>query len=132
MGAGFVKKLTNAIERNNSLLCVGLDPDLSKISDNGGSEEERLVRWGTEIVEKTVDLVCCFKPNFAFYEQYGLQGLSALRKILAAVPDDVKAKLDEILGMLADGSLDTGLDPISGDLLGAPAAAEPMAAEIGT
>jgi uridine monophosphate synthetase len=94
MGASFVEKLTSAIERNNSLLCVGLDPNLSKISGTANSEEKRLIRWGTEIVERTADLVCCYKPNFAFYEQYGPQGLNALRKIIAAVPDDVPVLLD--------------------------------------
>jgi basic membrane protein A len=59
-------------------------------------------------------------------------GLAPFHDAEAAVPDEVKAQLDAIFGMLADGSLDTGVDPASGDLLGAPAAAEPMAAEIGT
>ena len=94
MGSGFIKTLTDAIERNNSLLCVGLDPDLSKISSDSGSDEERLIRWGAEIIEKTADLVCCYKPNFAFYEQYGPQGLSALRKTIAAAPDEIPVLLD--------------------------------------
>jgi basic membrane protein A len=53
----------------------------------------------------------------------------------SAVPDEVKAKLDETFKMLADGSLETGVDPVTGDLLGAagPAGAKPMAAtDIGT
>lgn len=92
--SGFIEKLTNAIERNNTLLCVGLDPDLSKIPGGAGSDEERLFRWGTEIIEKTSDLVCCYKPNFAFYEQYGPSGLCALRDTVAAVPNDIPVLLD--------------------------------------
>jgi len=49
-------------------------------------------------------------------------GLADFHDAAAAVSDDVKAKLDEIFAMLADGSLDTGVDPVSGDLL-APEAA---------
>jgi len=94
MKSGFIDKLTGAIERNNTLLCVGLDPDLDKISKVSGSEEERLVRWGNEIIEQTADLVCCYKPNFAFYEQYGPEGLRALRETIAAVPDDIPVLLD--------------------------------------
>lgn len=94
MGASFVEKLTSVIKRNDSLLCVGLDPDLGKISGRSGSDEERLIRWGRGIIEQTADLVCCYKPNFAFYEQYGPQGLSALRKIVAAVPGDIPVLLD--------------------------------------
>ncbi len=62
-------------------------------------------------------------------------GLAPFHDTESAVPDDVKAKLDEIFGMLADGSLDTGVDPASGDLLG-PAAmageAPAAATDIGT
>lgn len=81
---GFLDKLTAAIERNDSLLCVGLDPDLGRIPRGPGSDEERLVRWGVGLIEQTADLVCCYKPNFAFYEQVGPAGLSALRRIVAA------------------------------------------------
>ena len=94
MNSSFIQKLTGAIERNNSLLCVGLDPDLSRITGDPGSDEEKLVRWGLEIIEQTADLACCYKPNIAFYEQYGPQGLSALRHIIAAVPDDIPVLLD--------------------------------------
>jgi len=92
--ASFIEKLTSAIERNNSLLCVGLDPDLSRIRSDANSDEERLIRWGTGIIDQTADVVCCYKPNFAFYEQYGPQGLSALRKTIAAVPEDIPVLLD--------------------------------------
>jgi uridine monophosphate synthetase len=53
-----------------------------------------LVRWGRGIIDQTADLVCCYKPNFAFFEQYGPQGLSALRQIVAAVPHDIPVLLD--------------------------------------
>jgi basic membrane protein A len=61
-------------------------------------------------------------------------GLAPFHDTEGDVPGEVKAKLDEIYAMLADGSLDTGVDPATGDLLGAAAPAEgaPMAADIGT
>jgi uridine monophosphate synthetase len=95
MTSSFVDKLRGAIERNGSLLCVGLDPDLNRVQDDrSGSDRERLVRWSLALVEQTADLVCCYKPNFAFYEQYGPQGLDALRQVIDAVPDDVPVLLD--------------------------------------
>ena len=51
-------------------------------------------------------------------------GLAPFHDTEDAVPDDVKAKLDEVFGMLAAGSLDTGVDPVSGAMLGAAAEAE--------
>ncbi len=48
-------------------------------------------------------------------------GLAPFHDTEDAIPGDVKAKLDEAFSMLADGSLDTGVDPMSGAMLGAPA-----------
>ena len=39
------------------------------------------------IIEATCDLVCAYKPNYAFYEAEGFDGLRALEATIAAVPD---------------------------------------------
>ena len=93
----FFSKLISAIEMNNTLLCVGLDPRTDQLSAGlrpGETLEERLVAWGTAIIEQTSDLVCCYKPNFAFYEQCGPEGLRALQRTIAAVPETVPVLLD--------------------------------------
>jgi uridine monophosphate synthetase len=82
---GFFSKLTDAIHTNDSLLCVGLDPQQDMLPDKG-SIEESLFDWGKRIITQTSDLVCCYKPNFAFYEQFGLEGLRALQRTLAEIP----------------------------------------------
>ena len=89
----FMTKLTSTIERNSSLLCVGLDPVAERLPE-GENIEERLVAWGKDMVSQTVDLVCCYKPNFAFFEQYGPAGLNALQRILTVVPESVSVLLD--------------------------------------
>ena len=96
MSHTFFTKLTAAIERNNSLLCVGLDPDPGKYPNHFPPDIDTaaLFNWGQNLIEQTKDLVCCYKPNFAFYEQYGPAGLEALRQIIAAVPDDIPVLLD--------------------------------------
>jgi uridine monophosphate synthetase len=92
----FVEKLTGAIDRNDSLLCLGLDPDPRKFPDffPPTVDAEALLAWGRALIEQTAGLVCCYKPNFAFYEQYGPAGLEALRRTIAAVPDDMPVLLD--------------------------------------
>jgi uridine monophosphate synthetase len=92
----FVEKLTDTIERNNSLLGVGLDPNPLAYPDHflEPVDTAALVTWGTRIIEETADLVCCYKPNFAFYEQFGSNGLAALRQTIAAVPDSIPVLLD--------------------------------------
>ncbi|MFN8458900.1 MAG: orotidine-5'-phosphate decarboxylase [Anaerolineae bacterium] len=92
----FVDKLSGAIERHRSLLCVGLDPDPHQFPQHFPSSVDAaaLVAWGQSLIEQTADLVCCYKPNFAFYEQYGPAGLEALRQTIALVPGDVPVLLD--------------------------------------
>lgn len=81
---GFKRKLRQSAESNNSLLCVGLDPDPEKLP--AGLTVARFCR---AIIEATSDLVCAYKPNLAFYEASGVEGLRALEETIAAVPTDI-------------------------------------------
>lgn len=76
----FSKKLLSIQDKNNSLLCVGLDPDppLQGVSFKGGKDS--LFVFGKRVVDLTADLVCAFKPNIAFYEAEGIDGLTQLKK----------------------------------------------------
>lgn len=74
----FVEQLDQAAEKNKSILCVGLDIDLSRIPAKLLSTDDPIFFFNQEIIEATKDLVCAYKPNMAFYEMYGLYGLSAL------------------------------------------------------
>jgi len=76
----FFDRLAEAARRNNSLLCVGLDPRPGRLGPG-----EDLYDFNRRIVDATGDLVCAFKPNFAFYEAAGLAGLEALRRTVAYV-----------------------------------------------
>lgn len=78
----FVELLDKAIETNKSQLCVGLDVDLSRIPARFLSTEDPLFYFNREIVNATKELVCAYKPNSAFYEMYGIYGLSSLLKII--------------------------------------------------
>ncbi len=93
---GFIEKVTCAVENNNSLLCVGLDPDPQNYPAQFPAtiDTEALVNWGQNIITQTADLVCCYKPNFAFYEQFGPAGLEALRQTIALVPNNIPVLLD--------------------------------------
>jgi uridine monophosphate synthetase len=93
----FVGKLESAIGRNNSLLCVGLDPDPGRIPASvlpTATEGERLGAFCIDVIERTSDLVCCYKPNIAFFEQAGSEGWVALQEVIAAVPEGIPVLLD--------------------------------------
>lgn len=69
----FKTKLSAAWTKNNSLLCVGLDPDMDKLPP--GVDQ---FTFNKAIIDATADLVCAFKPNSAFYEALGAEGAGYL------------------------------------------------------
>jgi uridine monophosphate synthetase len=92
----FAEKLTQAIERNDSLLCVGLDPRPDRFPPQVMAQPDPIFAFNKAIIEATVDLVCAYKPNFAFYEAQGLAGLAALRRTIEYIHEvtDVPVILD--------------------------------------
>lgn len=78
----FQEKLEKIITKNNSLLSIGLDPDLDKIPKHLLSLENSLFEFNKAIINATHDLVCAYKPNIAFYEAYGEEGHKSLKKTI--------------------------------------------------
>jgi orotidine-5'-phosphate decarboxylase len=85
----FAERLRTAARTNRSWLCVGLDPDPALIPR--GLDIDEFLRG---IVEATHDLVCCYKPNLAFYEALGLAGQHSLRRLLEIVPRGIPVLVD--------------------------------------
>lgn len=78
----FLEKLKKRWQKGN-FVCVGLDSQYNKIPEIVRRElgvEEAMFRFNQEIIDATQDLVCAYKPNIAFYEAQGKEGLSALGK----------------------------------------------------
>ncbi|MBN2391052.1 MAG: orotidine-5'-phosphate decarboxylase, partial [Anaerolineae bacterium] len=98
MKPSFIDKLNEAITRNNSLLCVGLDPDASKFPADFQPDAPTVARvkaFCLDIIAQTADLVCCYKPNSAFFEQYGAAGGEVLHEVIVAChAADVPVLLD--------------------------------------
>ncbi|PKB64415.1 MAG: orotidine-5'-phosphate decarboxylase [SAR202 cluster bacterium Io17-Chloro-G2] len=71
--------MDGACAANQSLVCVGLDvdPDKMPIPD--------VADFNAAIVDATAGLVCCYKPNLAFYEALGIPGLKALEVTIAHI-----------------------------------------------
>lgn len=87
----FKQKLDATASKNNSLLCVGLDPDMSKIPTAVAKSKTPLFDFNKSIIDATADLVCAFKPNSAMYEAHGAEGIAELKLtcdyILKSYPD---------------------------------------------
>ena len=63
----FRQTLAAAWQRNDSLLCVGLDPDPVKFPAHFAGQPDAIFRFCREIVDATADLVCSFKPQIAYF-----------------------------------------------------------------
>lgn len=74
----FQSKLAAAQDKNNSLLCVGLDPDKNKLPTHLAVEPAPYFAFNKAIIDATADLVCAYKPNSAFYEALGPAGIEEL------------------------------------------------------
>jgi orotidine-5'-phosphate decarboxylase len=81
--------LFEAIRAKGSYLCVGLDPDPSRIPSSFGAGVEAMEAFCRAVVESTLPYAVAFKPNLAFFEQYGSEGWAALERVVEAIPSDV-------------------------------------------
>jgi orotidine-5'-phosphate decarboxylase len=81
----FPLKLQEAWKNNNSLVCVGLDPDRARIPAYLSKDSDVVFSFNKAIIDATADLVCAYKPQFAYYA--GQNALGSLRKTLAYLRD---------------------------------------------
>ena len=63
----FMNALETAWQQRNSLLCVGLDPDPAKFPAHLQGRPDAIFEFCKAIVDATADLVCCFKPQIAYF-----------------------------------------------------------------
>jgi len=75
----FQQKLEAAIVKNNSLVCIGLDTEINKIPKHLFSSDNPMFDFNRAIVDKTHDMVCCYKANSAFFESAGAEGIQQLK-----------------------------------------------------
>jgi len=89
----FIDKLKVAQLKMNSWLCVGLDPDLTKIPEflvnrYANSSISLLTEFNEAIINATAEFACCYKPNIAFYENIGENGIIALKKTIQFIREN--------------------------------------------
>ena len=95
----FSEKLQAAVAKSGSLVCVGLDSDVAKLP--AGVDQ---LSFNRAIIDATHDLVAAYKPNTAFYEAHGAEGVQALK----ATCDYIRAKAPDALIMLDAKRADIG------------------------
>ena len=89
--SAFLDRLDRAVAQHDSLLCVGLDPEIEKLPAHLLSlpPAEAVVAFNREIIAATAEQVACYKPNLAFYEALGPAGMDALLRTVELIPPGV-------------------------------------------
>ena len=91
------KELFQNILRKKSFLCVGLDPEISKLPASVAGAGDPIFEFNRQIIDATHRYTVAYKPNFAFYESYGQNGMAALDKTVRYIN-----KLDTSIFIIAD------------------------------
>ena len=102
----FITKLRSAWASSNSLLCVGLDPDLSKLPNSLRDNPRAIFEFNRAIIDATHDLVCAYKPQIAYFAAHSaedqlLETIDYLRNQYPHIPIILDAKRGDI-GSTAD------------------------------
>jgi uridine monophosphate synthetase len=94
----FTETLDRLARERDSLLCVGLDPHASDLSEpTAAAARDFCLR----LIEQTSGLAIAYKPNAAFFEFYGPEGWAALKEVIDAVPAGIPVVLDAKRGDIA-------------------------------
>lgn len=98
------RKLRKIQQSHKSVLCLGLDLDLKKMPPDYSGNLKGMFEFAHRIIDATSDLVCAYKPNMAFYEHHGADGLALLKLIIERIPSDIPVILDGKRGDIGNSS----------------------------
>ena len=97
----FLAQLSAAAAQNNSMLCVGLDPEPSKFPDALKGNANKIYDFCAAIVDATADAVVAFKPQIAYFAAHRAEGqlerlMEHMRRVAPLVPIILDAKRGDI------------------------------------
>jgi uridine monophosphate synthetase len=103
--ATFFELLEQRVQQADSLLCIGLDPHPADLPLRAGGQARQAVEAARDfclrLIEACAPQAAAFKPNAAFFEALGPEGMSVLREVIAAVPAGIPVILDAKRGDIA-------------------------------
>ena len=77
-----IAALKEQILLKKSFLCVGLDVDLDKVPEHIKTMPDALFEFSKAIIDATAAFAVAYKPNIAFFETYGPEGMGSLKKVM--------------------------------------------------
>jgi orotidine-5'-phosphate decarboxylase len=100
----FLDKLLAVSRQQDSLLCVGLDPEPERLPSrfHSVSVPKAVTYFCQAIIEATSPYVCAYKPNLAFFEVLGPEGMYVFQNVLKSVPEHIPIIVDAKRGDLGN------------------------------
>lgn len=94
LATSFFARLEARCDAINSILCVGLDPHTQDLEKIGDVSAEGAYKFATNLIDLTKHVAAAYKPNAAFFEALGAEGVDALARVIKYVPDEIPVLLD--------------------------------------
>ncbi len=94
MTTSYLDRLAARSAAVGSVLCLGLDPDPAALPEGFPPDLAGVERFARLLVEAAGPFAAAIKPNLAFFEAFGSDGLAALERIRASVSADLPVVLD--------------------------------------
>ena len=85
----FLQKLRNIQRKHDSLLCIGLDTEVTKVPEFLYAYGDPQFEFNRRIIDATKDIVCAYKLNISFYESVGEHGWYTVHQTLARIPEEI-------------------------------------------
>ncbi len=89
MTLGYLERLAARTARTGTVLCLGLDPDPEALPNGFSADIAGVEAFCALLIEACLPSAAAVKPNLAFFEAFGPDGLAALERLRALVPSDV-------------------------------------------
>lgn len=94
MSPTYLERLAARSAATRTVLCLGLDPDPASLPAGFGRDLVGLERFAALVLEAAAPFAAAVKPNLAFFEAYGSQGMAALERLRANLPPDLPVVAD--------------------------------------
>jgi len=98
---GFVARLAQVWKTQDSLACVGLDPQIERLPAHIADQASPIFEFNKAIIDATADLVCAYKPQFAHYAAYEAEDqlertIEYIHRTYPAIPVILDAKRGDV------------------------------------
>ena len=105
---GYLELLSSSAEERQSIVCFGLDPDLSQFPALAAQgNEEKIISFFSQIIDASLaegKSISAIKPNYAYFAQYGFEGLRALKSLIERYSGKLPIILDAKRGDIGKSS----------------------------